>query len=211
MRYGMLIDLNTCAGCGACVMACKQTSGSPKGVYWLTVLTREEGRYPNAKKRVLPKSCMHCAKAPCIRRCPTGASHRTDEGLVLINREDCIGCCACRLVCPYDVRHYIGNDPKEDPYWGSNFPLTPYEEKKTIPMHDYGKVEKCNFCVGRLGENKVPACVHTCITHCRIVGDIDDPGSDISKAIKEHNAKPLHEEYGTMPSVYYIQPPSSSS
>jgi molybdopterin-containing oxidoreductase family iron-sulfur binding subunit len=107
-------------------------------------------------------------------------------------------------VCPYEARSYVENNPKDNAYWGHDFALTPYEEKKTVKLHDFGKVGKCNFCLERIERKKVPACVHTCITGCRMVGDIDDPRSEISLAILKWGAKPLHEEFGTKPSVYYI-------
>lgn len=203
MHWGMFIDLNTCAGCAACVMACKQANATPRGIYWLTVLTKEEGTYPHAKKKVLPKSCMHCTEPLCVRRCPTGASYKAGGGLILINRDACIGCRACLEVCPYDVRSYVDTDPQETAYWGEGFDLTPYEETKTVALHDFGKVGKCNFCFERIQLGKQPHCVQTCITQCRIAGDLDDPQSEVSLAIKKHNAQPLHEEYGTKPSVYY--------
>jgi molybdopterin-containing oxidoreductase family iron-sulfur binding subunit len=185
-------------------MACKQANGTPLGIYWLTVLTKEVGTYPDAKKKCLPKNCMHCERAPCVRRCPTGASYRADNGVVLIDRDICIGCRACLEVCPYEVRCYVGEDPKKNPYWGIDFALTPYEEKKTVPLHDFGKMGKCTFCYERLQLGKDPICVQTCITRCRMAGDLDDPSSEISIAIEELDAKPLHEEYGTNPSVYYV-------
>jgi molybdopterin-containing oxidoreductase family iron-sulfur binding subunit len=109
-------------------------------------------------------------------------------------------------VCPYEVRSYIDSDPQFNAYWGGDFTVTPYEEKKTLALHDIGKVSKCNFCIDRFAEGEEPACVQTCITGCRMVGDLDDPHSEISIAIKKYDAKPLHEEYETEPSVYYVRP-----
>ena len=202
-RYGIFIDLNTCAGCGACVMACKAKNATPRDVWWCNVASTETGTYPDAKKRVMPFACNHCKNAPCVEACPTGATHQTDEGIVLIDQDVCIGCKKCLEACPYEVRHYIEKDPAETPYWGDDFELTPFEEVATVKRHKVGTMEKCTMCEDRIAEGKEPLCVHTCITQCRIFGDIDDPESDISKAIAEHDAVGYKAELGTEPCLFY--------
>lgn len=204
MRYGMLIDLNTCAGCASCVMACKQANGTPKGIYWQNIKASEEGVYPNAKKRVMPSACMHCVNAPCVESCPTGASIKREDGIVWVDNEVCIGCQTCMEVCPYAARHYVGTDPSATPYWGDGFDVTPYEVTKTAALHTAGTVGKCTFCYGKLDEGRMPACVKACITNCRSFGDLDDPESEINKAIINLGATPYKEELGTGPSVYYV-------
>lgn len=201
MRYGMLIDLKTCAGCGACVMACKMQNGTQQGTYWLKVLTHETGSYPDVKKQVLPTSCQHCANAPCVRVCPTGASHYDDKGRVQIDHSKCIGCRMCMGACPYDARSFNWASPEENPYFAGKG-MTPFEEAHA-GEHPAGVVEKCIQCKDRVAEGKDPSCVQTCITKARWFGDIEDPSSEISKKIREMNARPLMEEYGTKPSIYY--------
>lgn len=202
MRYGMLIDNHRCIGCGACVVACKQTNGTTKGVYWCNVYTKETGIYPNAKINVLAAGCMHCENAPCVNACPTGASYHTEEGIVLVAADKCIGCRSCVNACPYNARHYNFADPAKKTHW-EGFEMTPYEEVMS-KKHPVGKTEKCTFCKPRLDEGKTPACVDTCVTKARIFGDSDDPNSQISKAIIARNAQPLYEHLGTKPSVYYV-------
>lgn len=201
MRYGMLIDLERCVGCGACVIACKQENGTASGVYWCNVYTKEAGKYPNSKIRVFPSACMHCEDAPCVGACPTKASYRREDGIVFVDYDKCIGCRACVNACPYNARHYNYADPKKNPYWeGSG--QTPFEKVKS-KNHKVGKTEKCTFCAPRLEQDKEPACVQTCITKARIFGALDDPNGELVKAINAKNAQPLYPHLGTRPSVYY--------
>ena len=201
MRYGMLIDLNTCAGCGACIMACKLQNGTPQGMYWCKVMVQEQGEYPDVKKWVLPLGCQHCQNAPCVRACPTGASHYDEDGTVQVDYKKCIGCRMCMGACPYGARSLNWTKPEENPYFAGR-DLTPFEQFHAAD-HPVGVVEKCILCQGRVKEGLEPSCVQTCITKCRTFGDIEDADSEISKAIRRMNARPLMEEYGTRPSIYY--------
>lgn len=202
-RYGMLIDLDICASCGACVMACKVQNGTQQGTYWCTVLTKDRGKYPHVEKRALPIACQHCNKAPCVEHCPTGASYYVGDGTVLIDKDKCIGCRLCMNVCPYHVRTFNETTPENNPYF-KGFDLTPFE-KAHAADHPAGVVEKCIHCHERLvNEGKQPACVQACITKCRCFGDLDDPDSEISKKIVAGHAHQLMPEYGTDPNTYYI-------
>ena len=201
MRYGMVIDLNTCAGCAACVIACKQRNATPRGIYWCTVDIWEEGVYPDAKKRVLPHACMHCKNAPCVRVCPTGASHYDEDGTVQVDYAKCIGCRMCMGACPYNARFFNWADPADHPYY-EGFEQTDYEKMRSSE-HPKGVVEKCILCKDRLEKGEEPLCVKTCITKCRTFGDLDDPMSAVSLKIRELGARPMREELGTEPSIYY--------
>lgn len=203
MRYGMVIDLRTCAGCAACVMACKQANATPQGVYWCNLDIWEEGTYPDARKRVLPHACMECSNAACVRICPTGASHYSDDHLVLIDQDVCIGCQLCVQACPYGARWFNGEEAAV-PYFGDGFEPTPYEQARTLQEHQLGKTGKCTFCVDRIRAGKEPMCVKTCITRTRYFGDLDDPESEVATLIRDQGAVQLKPEAGTDPSVYYI-------
>lgn len=200
-RYGMLIDAATCAGCNACTMACKYQNATPAGMYWCKVLVGEYGTYPNCGQTVLPMSCQHCQDAPCVSVCPAEASHYDENGCVQIDYELCIGCRSCMNACPYDARSYHDINQEENPYY-EGFELTPYEELRAVE-HPVGVVEKCIMCKSRIAEGEQPSCVQTCITRSRWFGDLDDPNSELNQKIAELDAKPLHEEFGTHPSVYY--------
>ena len=192
-RYGMLLNLDRCIGCYACVVACKMAHGTRPGVNYNAVNTVEWGTYPNAHQRFVLTMCMQCEDAPCVAACPAGATTKSEEGPVLMDYETCIGCGACVEACPYKQRHLVADDINS--YEGV---VAPYEEESDARLN---VVEKCNFCYERVKAGKLPACSEFCPGQCRIFGDIDDPESEISKAIATLN--PIHIE-GT--SIYYVVP-----
>lgn len=159
-RYAMLIDTRRCVGCYACRIACQMRNGLQDAEGFVRFEHYEGGTYPNPTSSIVPVQCMHCADAPCEKVCPTGATYITDSGVVLVDEEKCIDCKYCVAACPYDVR---------TPIQGA----APY-------------VDKCRFCFdGAKGAPDSPSCANTCITRCRTFGDVDDPESDISKALVE--------------------------
>src|ERR1035438_2716603 len=100
-RLGMVIDRKRGIGCNACTLACKQENGTPEGVHYARVITREIGTYPKTRRTFLPVLCNHCDDAPCAQACPSGATWIRNDGLVMVEREKCIGCRACAVACPY--------------------------------------------------------------------------------------------------------------
>ncbi len=198
-QLALVIDLNKCVGCHACATNCKawNTSGEfgpltdkepygkqPEGVWFNRVQTYEVGKYPKTEVINFPKSCMHCKNAPCVEVCPTGASYkRQEDGIVLVNYADCIGCKYCSWACPYGCREFDEHE---------------------------GVMKKCVLCVNRIynenlpEEERKPACVLACPTRARIFGDIDDPGSEASKAIREKHGYKLLPETGADPSTHYL-------
>jgi Fe-S-cluster-containing dehydrogenase component len=133
--------------------------------------------------------------------CPTGASVKQANGIVTIDPDVCIGCRYCMVACPYNVRQFIGSEPQG--YFPDKGGLNAYE-KVMYATHEVGTVEKCSFCAVRVADGQLPACVLTCPGQARFFGDLDDPTSEVSKLILANNAKPLNEEAGTKPNVYYI-------
>src|SRR5208283_16123 len=107
VRYGMVIDTRRCIGCDTCTIACRVENLTPPGILWCNIRKYEIGVYPNAKLISVPMNCFHCDNPPCVKVCPTGASHRREDGIVLVDYEKCIGCQACVVACPYRARHFV--------------------------------------------------------------------------------------------------------
>ena len=201
IKLGLVIDLDICVGCQACVVNCKEwnTSGygaplsdesaygaQPSGSWLNRVHAFEAGVGEDAKTVHFPKSCLHCEDAPCVTACPTGASFkRAEDGIVLVNEDWCIGCGLCAWSCPYGAREM---DPAE------------------------GVMKKCTLCVDRIynenlpEEDRVPACVRTCPTSARHFGDFGDPNSDVSIMVAERGGFDLLPEQGTKPVNKYLPP-----
>ena len=199
MRYGMVIDLKRCAGCNSCTVACRAEKGTPPGILYHRVEKYEAGKYPAARMKFRPIPCMHCEEPACLEVCPTGATYKRDDGIVLVDHNKCMGCRYCVLACPYEARHYLR---RVDNYYGTAA-RTPYEMLKQKDL-DKGTAVKCDFCVERLEKGRLPACVETCPAQARHFGDLDDPRSEVSELIAVSRGTVLREELGTKPSVYYI-------
>lgn len=198
VRYGMAIDLGACIGCNACTLACKQEHATPPGIFWGRVMEEEVGHYPNTRRLFLPVLCNHCKEPACREVCPSGATYKREDGIVLIDYEKCIGCRACIAACPYMARYFM---EESLPYYADG--PTPYEVH--FQNFQEGVVQKCTFCVERLARGLEPACVQTCPTSCRYFGDLEDPRSAVSVFMKGKKALQLLPEQGTDPSVFYTE------
>lgn len=200
-RWGMVLDLSRCVGCYACTVACKVENGTPPGVWHAPVYEKEIGTYPSVKRIFVPALCNHCKEAPCMKACPTGAIHKREDGIVLVDQEKCCGSRACVAACPYGALSFVEEIRGE---FGAE--LTPLEQALYGKNHQAGTVQKCTFCAHRIDQgNYEPACVQTCPTHCRIFGDLDDPHSEVSRLIRGRNGSQPRPEAGTNPSVYYLR------
>ncbi len=201
MRIGMVIDIDKCVGCTACEAACRIENGPP---YPLSSYNRvwigETGHYPDARMIFLPCCCRHCKNANCITVCPTRATYQRQDGIVLINEDECIGCGKCVVACPYGARQIL---TRSDSYYVDNEP-TPYEKaiQKKVKL---GSAVKCNFCADRIDCGESPACVVTCPAQARCFGDLDDPQSDVSKKIKRYRIKHNPADLKSEPSVFYVK------
>ncbi|MEL7564363.1 MAG: 4Fe-4S dicluster domain-containing protein [Dehalobacterium sp.] len=200
MRYGMVIDLLRCVGCNSCTVACRSEHGTPAGIQYHKIKKYEIGKYPAAKMKFLPMPCMHCANPSCMKVCPTGATVKREDGIVIIDQDQCLGCRACILACPYESRQFLW---EIKPYFIGSTP-TPFEKRKQKNFQK-GTVVKCNFCLQRLESGCLPACVETCPGQARHFGDLDEPNSEISRLIAFYGGKPVRTELNTEPSVYYIR------
>jgi phenylacetyl-CoA:acceptor oxidoreductase subunit 1 len=215
MRWGMVLDLSKCVRCHACMQACRVEHFLPMGVVWSKVMALETDDATGHPVTTYPVRCNHCQDAPCVKVCPTGANQQRPDGIVYVDQNKCVGCRYCVVACPYQNRTFLSGDKDKGFFPGKG--LTRFEKmgKKLYP-HQVGTTEKCNFCLERIDaglakglkpgvdRDATPACVNTCQARAMTFGDIDDPDSEVSKLIKERGGVQLHAEYGTNPSIYYI-------
>ncbi|MDR3763532.1 MAG: 4Fe-4S dicluster domain-containing protein [Acidobacteriota bacterium] len=176
----LIIDLDRCIGCHGCHVACKQENNVALGLYWNQVVTiGPKGDYPNTQMYFLPLMCQECKEPSCVKVCPTQASYRAEDGVVLIDHSKCIGCKLCMKACPYGARSFN--------------PAT-------------NVVEKCTTCAHLRQIDEKPACVKNCVGKARLFGDINDPNSEVSQALKRAGAANVHAlpDKGTHPSTRYI-------
>lgn len=206
MKYGMAIDLSTCMGCKTCAVVCKMANNLPAGVWWNRVDVdggespdTARGTYPNDLHRVFyPINCQQCSNPGCVSVCPTGASYKREEdGLVLVDESKCIGCGSCIMACPYNVRTLY----EDEPTYSVDFPVGDWD----APAHERGTVGKCTFCVNRVERGEVPACMDLCPARARHWGDLDDPDSDVSRALQGREYEKLLEDAGTQPNIFYLK------
>lgn len=197
-RYGLVIDLKRCIGCDTCTIACKAVNATSRGIMWNRVLKYETGKYPNSQLNFLPITCMHCEEPECEKVCPTGATTKRDDGIVVVDSDKCVGCRYCMVACPYAIRYFFD---ELQTYYPDH--ITPYEEIG-YKKHKLGTVQKCDFCLERVKQGLQPACVVACPANARFFGDLDDPDSEVSKLIRERKGFVLNPELGTKPSVYYL-------
>jgi Fe-S-cluster-containing dehydrogenase component/formate-dependent nitrite reductase membrane component NrfD len=177
MNYGFVINNDTCIGCHACSTACKSENAVPLGVHRTWVKSVETGEYPNVRRSFQVTRCNHCANPPCVRICPVTAMYQRQDGIVEFDPDVCIGCKACMQACPYDA---IYVDP------------------------DTGSIAKCHYCAHRVEVGIEPACVVVCPEHAIIAGDLDDPRSEISRAVAANRVTVRRPEQGTAPKLFYI-------
>jgi molybdopterin-containing oxidoreductase family iron-sulfur binding subunit len=219
-RWVMVIDLRKCVGCSACTIGCVAENKLPPGVVYRPVIEEEFGTYPNVGRRFIPRPCMQCDIPPCVPVCPVSATHKNEDGVVVVDYPECIGCRACLTACPYSARTadfgltYTQGTPTADEMivgrteaaayevspafeYGQEWPRTGHES----PM---GNARKCHFCLHRIKVGELPACVTTCIGRATLFGDANDPDSLVAELIARPNVTRLKEEQGTQPRVYYL-------
>ena len=218
-RWGLVIDLDRCTACQACVVACKHENN----VAFSTPAIAKEGRLmtwiqivpieTRGSAATLPLMCQHCDRPPCADVCPTSATYLNPEGIVAQIYPRCIGCRYCTNACPYAVKVFNWTSPEwPEPMQAMRNP--------DVSVRSTGVVEKCTFCHHRLmaarertraegrglaPDDYVPACVQTCPSEAMVFGDLDDPHSDAAALADSPRAFRWMEELGTKPKVIYLR------
>lgn len=221
-RWGMVIDLDKCTGCGACIIACKEENNVPyvsadearqgRALSWMTIISEVIGDYPHIRAKYIPRLCMHCDNPPCTKVCPVRATYLSDEGIVAQIYPRCIGCRYCMAACPYTVKVFNWYEPE----WSEGMENI---HNPDVSLRPKGVVEKCTFCHHRLqrarekvrmeGRDLVDgeyatACAEVCPTKAIVFGDLQDSNSQVSHLSRSTRAFRLLEELGTEPKVYYL-------
>ena len=196
VRWGMLIDLGRCdSGCDECVSACAKENAlrgfdrPETDAQWIRKVAVKDPQTGDSKS--LPVMCQHCEKPPCVDVCPTGASFKRADGIVLVNKHTCIGCRYCMMACPYKARSFIHE---------------PLEDQKDHAPRGKGTVESCTLCVHRVDSDRLPACVEACSDSgggAMLFGDLNDPGSEISKRVATYATQQIRADLGLNPGVRY--------
>jgi Fe-S-cluster-containing dehydrogenase component len=222
-HWGMVVDLDRCTGCEACVVACRAENNIPtvgeeqalkgRAIHWIRVERYYEGEFPDVRVKFQPVLCQQCDNAPCEPVCPTYASYHTEEGLngQVYNR--CLGTRYCANACPYTVRFFNFFNPA----WDKPLHLQLNPE---VSVRQVGIMEKCTFCVQRIKSAEVhakmekrdlrdgeptPACVQSCPPRALVFGDLNDPESEVSRMTRSRRGAKLLGELGTQPKVTYLQ------
>ncbi|MEE9592675.1 MAG: 4Fe-4S dicluster domain-containing protein [Thermoplasmata archaeon] len=211
-QWVMVIDLARCDGCGECTRGCSREHFVPEGQEWITVFKVQDEL---GAEYFLPRPCMQCENAPCVKVCPVNATFRRDDGVILIDHERCIGCRYCMAACPYSARYFNWAEPAHTQEELAH----PYSIEEPWP-HRVGVVEKCMFCAHYAKQGKLPACVRACTAEMGdgaiFFGDMrEDAVSNgtetlpLAKTLRERGGFRFKEELGTRPRVWYLPPRSA--
>ncbi|HJW23315.1 MAG TPA: 4Fe-4S dicluster domain-containing protein [Rhodocyclaceae bacterium] len=191
VRWGLLIDTTQCSSdCTACVDACQtenHISGTaPTDSQWLRKVELKDMR--SGRSASVPVMCQHCAKPACVDVCPTGASFKRADGIVLVDRHACIGCRYCMMACPYKARSFVH---------------APVDDQNPEVPRGKGCVEGCTLCVHRVDKGQQPACVESCPNQAMLFGDLNDPESAISQRLRTIATTQVRADLGLDPGVRY--------
>jgi len=210
-RWAMVINLDACSkkdGCRDCIDACHRVHNVPDlanpkdEVKWIWNAPFERvfgGQGYTTLNEVLKNRsvlvlCNHCENPPCVKVCPTKATWKREDGIVMMDYHRCIGCRYCMAACPYGARSFNWKDPRP----------SINEINMDFPTRMKGVVEKCNFCEERLAKNLLPACVEACEEKGLIFGDLNATDSDVRKILKSKFSILRKPHLGTEPKIYYI-------
>ncbi len=202
-QWAAVIDLRRCDGCRKCTEACQKTHSLPVDHEWIKVYELEDAE---GNKRFFPRLCMQCENAPCLKVCPVAATFKSDEGVILIDQDRCIGCRLCMAACPYEARYFNYEDPPKPASPIANpMPEFPVPQQK-------GTVGKCILCVHYVEQGKLPACMEACTMNALYIADLNSDVMtnqagetyQLSKYLRSNDAYREKEELNTSPRVWYV-------
>ena len=222
-RWGMVVDLDRCTGCQACVVACHAENNialnledvvlQQRAINWIRIERYWEGEYPNVKARFLPMFCQHCNNAPCEPVCPVYATYHNQEGLNVQVYNRCIGTRYCANNCPYHARFFN--------FWERDLDDTHREYlNPNVTIRTKGIMEKCTFCVQRIRKSEwerrqadeqlqegdvTPACVQACPTDSLVFGNLEDEDSRVAQLAGDKRHYRVMENLGTDTNVIYLK------
>src|SRR5487761_2123475 len=192
VRWGMLIDTAQCkTGCNDCVTACNKENGLSGGTLptdsqWIRKIDIKD--ISSGRETSLPMMCQHCEEPPCVDVCPTGASFKRADGIVLVDKHRCIGCRYCMMACPYKARSFV-HEPLHD-------------QNPDVPRGK-GTVESCTLCVHRVDAGKKPACAEACPNKAILFGDLNDATSEIAKKLRSVASVQVRADLQLNPGIRY--------
>ncbi len=223
-KWGMVIDLASCVGCSACVVACQSENNVPvvgpeqvargREMHWIRIDRYYEGELDNPKVVHQPMLCQHCDSAPCENVCPVNATNHSPDGLNQMIYNRCVGTRYCGNNCPYKVRRF--NFMEYTAYQTEPGTLVHNPEVTVRPR---GVMEKCSFCVQRINDVKIrakgegrrildgevtTACMAGCPSDAIVFGDLKDPGSKVARLVADRRAYKVLEELGAKPAISYL-------
>jgi molybdopterin-containing oxidoreductase family iron-sulfur binding subunit len=214
VHWAYALNLSHCNGNRRCVEACARENNLPNDpeIRYIRVLQVDNGTHhlegdvhydpdqvPKPGKYYLPVQCHQCANAPCVKACPTGATWKEPDGIVVVDYDWCIGCRYCQAACPYHARRFNWVEPSIEPDRVN--PDQAYLSNRIRPV---GIVEKCTFCLQRTRKGRYPACYEACPTGARKFGNMADPESEVRQIFENKRVWVLKEELGTEPRFFYF-------
>jgi molybdopterin-containing oxidoreductase family iron-sulfur binding subunit len=194
-RWGLLIDTVKCVDCDVCVTACHEENGvtghgrPATDAQWIRKVGLRDKRTGHVQ--TLPLMCQHCEEPPCVDVCPTGASFKRADGIVLVDKHTCIGCRYCMMACPYKARSFIHE--------------VVTDQKPDVPRGK-GTVESCTLCVHRVDRGEIPACVEACTKdggQAMLFGDLNDRGSAIYQRLRAEPSSQIRPDLALNTGVRY--------
>lgn len=177
-KWAMIIDVNRCTGCQSCVIACKAQNKTAAGQFNTRVLSLEDGNFPDARVIFTPVQCNHCENPPCVPACPLEATYKLPNGIVVTDWEKCESFGTCVTACPYGARF--------------------------LDERHGNKVDKCDFCLNRLEQGLLPACVESCEANARVFGDLNAPTGEFAEYLKRRDLAVRKPELKIKTSIRYV-------